>query len=92
MASGASVESVAVQSGMAVCKTCIRELQTASTSLKRNYQNSGSGWKDQQYARLGAILGECCSALEKPIGELNECLGSLQKLLEAVKGYDDVRL
>lgn len=92
MASGASVERTALQSGVAVCKTCIHELQSASRNLKRDYQNAGSGWRDQQYARLGGIVEECCSALEKPISELNDCQASLQKLLEAVAGYDDVTL
>lgn len=56
MASGVSVERTALQSGIGVCKTCIHELADASRTLKRDYQSAGSGWKDQQYARLGGII------------------------------------
>lgn len=92
MASGASVERVALQSGIQVCKTCIHELASASRTLKRDYQSAGSGWRDQQYARLGGIIEECCSALEKPISELEGCQASLERLLSAVAAYDDVSL
>lgn len=70
MASGVSVERTALQSGIGVCKTCIHELNDASRTLKRDYQSAGSGWKDQQYARLGGIIEECCSALENPSANL----------------------
>ena len=43
MASGVSVERTALQSGIGVCKTCIHELSDASRTLKRDYQNAGSG-------------------------------------------------
>ena len=90
MASGVSVERTALQSGIGVCKTCIHELSDASRTLKRDYQSSG--WKDQQYARLGGIIEECCSALEKPISELEGCQASLEKLLKAVADYEEVSL
>ena len=92
MASGVSVERTALQSGIGVCKTCIHELSDASRTLKRDYQSAGSGWKDQQYARLGGIIEECCSELEKPISELEGCQASLEKLLKAVADYEEVSL
>lgn len=92
MASGVSVERTALQSGIGVCKTCIHELADASRTLKRDYQSAGSGWKDQQYARLGGIIEECCSALEKPISELEGCQASLEKLLSAVSAYEEVKV
>ena len=82
MASGVSVERTALQSGIGVCKTCIHELSDASRTLKRDYQ----------YARLGGIIEECCSALEKPISELEGCQASLEKLLKAVADYEEVSL
>lgn len=92
MASGVSVERTALQSGIGVCKTCIHELSSASRTLKRDYQSAGSGWKDQQYARLGGIIEECCSSLEKPISELESCQVSLEKLLSTVTAYEEVSL
>lgn len=92
MANGVSVERSALQSGIGVCKTCIHALTNASRTLKRDYQNAGSGWKDQQYARLGGIIEECCSALENPISELEDCQASLEKLLNVVAAYEEVSL
>ena len=37
-------------------------------------------------------LEECCSALEKPISELEGCQASLEKLLSAVSAYEEVNL
>ena len=57
MASGVSVESAAIQGGIGCCKTSIHELESASRSLQRAYQQAGSGgWKDQKYAALGGIV------------------------------------
>lgn len=93
MASGVSVESAAIQGGIGCCKTSIHELETASRSLQRSYQQAGSGgWRDQKYAALGGIVEECCSALTKPISELQDCMGKLQELLKAVGSYEDVSL
>ena len=92
MVSGVSVERTALQSGIGVCQTCIHELTYASHTLKQDYQMAGYGWKDQQYARLGGIIGECCFALEKPISELEGCQASLEKLLSVVTAYEEVNL
>ena len=84
MASGVSVESAAIQGGIGCCKTSIHELEAASSSLQR--------WKDQKYAALGGIVEECCSALTKPVSELQECMGKLQDLLAAVQEYESTSL
>ena len=93
MASGVSVERAAVQGGIGCCKTSIHELESASNSLQRSYQQAGSGgWRDQKYAALGGIVEECCSALTKPIGELQECMRKLEDLLNAVNEYEATSL
>ena len=49
MANGVSVESAAIQGGIGCCKTSIHELESASNSLKRAYQQAGwVGWKDKK--------------------------------------------
>lgn len=93
MASGVSVESAAVQGGIGCCKTAIHELQSAASSLKRSYQQAGSGgWRDQKYTALGGIVEECCSALNKPISDLQDCMSNLQNLLAAISAYESVGL
>lgn len=93
MSSGVSVERAAIQGGIGCCKTAIHELESASKSLQRSYEQAGSGgWKDQKYAALGGIVGECCSALTKPVSELQDCMGRLNELLAAVDEYEQGNL
>lgn len=93
MASSVHVEAAAIKSGIGVCKTSIHELQSASKSLHQSYESAGSGgWRDEKYARLGAIVEECRSSLEKPIGELEGCQSDLQELLSTVHAYDQAGL
>lgn len=89
MASEVAVERAAVQGGIGCCKTAIHELETASRDMKRSYQQAGSsGWKDKKYAELGGIVEECCSALTKPIADLQQCMSSLQDMLTAIDEYE----
>lgn len=93
MGSGVSVESSAIQSGISCCRTSIRKLESASKGLRHSYQQAGSGgWNDQKYTKLGGIVGECCSALTKPISELQECVVKLNDLLQAVRDYEQITL
>lgn len=93
MANGVSVERAAVQGGIGCCKTSIHELEGASQSLKRSYQQAGSGgWRDQKYAQLGGIVEECCSALTKPIADLQECMVKLNALLQSIDSYESINL
>lgn len=92
MASDVSVERAAISGGIGCCKTSIHELQSAASSLKSDYGKAGQGWKDQKYAALGGIVDECCSALTNPISELQECIGTLQDLLNSITDYESVNL
>ena len=93
MGLGVSTQSDVVKSGIACCRTAIHELEAAYGGLKQSYTKAGSGgWKDQKYAALGGIVEECCSALTKPIGELQDCVGKLQELLAAIEEYESTNL
>lgn len=93
MANGVSVEKTAVQGGIKCCKVSIQELESASRTLKYNYQSAGAGgWRDQKYAALGRIIEECCNALETPVDELEECMKKLKALLAAVEKYESMNL
>lgn len=93
MAANISVERASINGGIGCCKTAIHELKQAAHSLDNSYKNAGSGgWKDQKYAALGGIVEECCSALNEPIDELEDCIVKLQDLLDAVNEYDEVDL
>lgn len=76
----------AAKGGVAICK---HEITEAVRTLKQQYQNAGMGWKDEKYQKLGAIIEECCDALNKPITELDSCSDDLDALIRAVSAYED---
>ena len=93
MSNGVSVDSAAVQAGIKCCDTSIRELEKASQDLNKGDQQAGdNGWRDSKYERLGEIVNECRDALEKPVGELNQCKEKLKALLEAIINYEQNKL
>ncbi len=93
MASSVLVESESIKGGIACCKIAIYELESASASLQRSYQQAGSGgWKDQKYAALGGIVEKCCSDLKSPIDDLQDCISNLNDLLQAVLEYEQTNL
>lgn len=93
MASGVSVEQAAIRGGIGCCQTSIRELESAARELRQSYQQAGrGGWRDQKYAALGGIVDECCGALTRPLGELEDCMKKLNDLLRAVAEYEQVNL
>lgn len=90
MAGGISVERAGLQSGVGVCKTCIHELQSAAQSLQNSYQNAGSGWKDENYAKLGQIVEECITALRQPIPDIEESMNTLNEMLSIMDEAEEV--
>lgn len=90
MASGISVERAGLQSGVQVCKTCIHELQSTVQSLQRSYQNAGSGWKDENYAKLGRIVEECIAALKQPIPDIEDSMNTLNEMLSITEQAEDI--
>ena len=93
MANRVSVERASVQGGITCCKTSIRELEEAARSLQRRYQEAGAGgWKDSKYTALGVIVNDCCGALTRPVGELQECMRKLEELLRAINEYEKTGL
>lgn len=90
MANGISVERNGLQSGIAVCKTCIHELQSTATLLQQSYQNAGSGWKDENYAKLGSIVEECIAALKAPIPDIEDSMNTLNDMLRIMDEAEDV--
>ena len=81
MASGISVERAGLQAGVQVCKTCIHELQSTVQELQRNYQDAGSGWRDDNYAKLGGIVDECIEALKKPIPDIEDSMNTINEMI-----------
>ena len=89
MASIVSVTPAAINGGINCCKVSIQKLESAARQLQQNYQRAGAGgWSDSKYRDLGSIVSECNDALTKPVTQLTECIGKLQRLLEAVNEYE----
>lgn len=90
MANGISVERAGLQAGVQVCKTCIHELQSTARTLQSSYQNAGSGWKDENYAKLGRIVEECIAALKQPIPDIEDSMNTLNEMLSIMDQAEDV--
>ena len=90
MANGISVERTGLQAGVQVCKTCIHELQSTARSLQNSYRNAGSGWKDENYAKLGGIVDECLEALNEPIPDIEDSMNTLNEMLRIMTLAEEV--
>lgn len=90
MANGVSVERAGLQAGVQVCKTCIHELNSTAQHLQNSYQNAGSGWKDENYAKLGRIIEECIEALKKPIPDIENSEQTLNAMIGIIDRAEDV--
>lgn len=78
-----------LKNGINACGVCTHELQLTAQQLQRDYQSAGSGWKDEQYANLGASVEDCCSAIMAPIPQLENCQKWLEELADLVGKYED---
>lgn len=90
MANGISVERVGLQAGVQVCKTCIYELRSTAQSLQNSYKNASSGWKDENYAKLGGIIEECIEALKQPIPDIEDSMSTLNEMLSIMEDAEEV--
>lgn len=90
MANGISVERAGLQSGVQVCNTCIHELKSTAQSLQNSYQNASSGWKDENYAKLGRIVEECIAALKEPIPDIEDSMKTLNEMLSIIDQAEEV--
>lgn len=85
-----SAESVGLKAGVQVCKTCIHELKYAARELQKNYQNAGSGWKDENYAKLGEIVEECIEALKRPVSDIEDSMSTLNEMIKIIEQAEDI--
>ena len=90
MANGISVERAGLQAGVQVCKMCIHEFSIYCTISSSSYQNASSGWKDENYAKLGRIVEECIAALKQPIPDIEDSMNTLNEMLSIMDQAKDV--
>lgn len=90
MASGINVERQGLQGGVGVCQTCIHELQTNAKSLQSAYSGAGSGWSDENYAKLGHIIEDCVSALLAPISDIEASMETLNHMISIVDDSESI--
>ncbi len=90
MASGISVERAGLQAGVQVCRTCIHELEAAVRDLKDSYANAGSGWHDENYAKLGRIVEECVSALKAPVPDIETSMQTINDMIRIMDQAEEI--
>lgn len=89
---GVSVEAAAVSGAISLCQQSIQQFTKASSDLNKKYQTAGASWKDSKYQQLGGIVGECTSALAKPIKQLEDCVQKLTALQKAIAEYEQTSI
>ena len=92
MSLSVSSSSTVIRSGIACCQTAMHELGAAASELLSAYSNAGSGFQDEKYQQLGRIVEECASAINKPVGDIEDCVNTLNQLLKAVETYEQINL
>lgn len=85
---GVSVEAAAVSGAISLCQQSIQQFEKASGDLSKKYQAAGTTWKDEKYKKLGGIVTDCTTALNKPIKELQDCVKKLTALQKAIAEYE----
>lgn len=90
MANGISVERSGLQAGVQVCKICIHELQSTAKYLENSYKNAASGWKDENYAKLGRIVEECIAALKQPIPDIQDSMNTIDEMIRIMDDVENV--
>ena len=90
MAGGISVERAGLQAGVQVCRTCIQELETAVRELLDSYADAGSGWHDENYAKLGRIVEECVSALKAPIPDIQNSMATINDMIRILDQAEEI--
>lgn len=88
MQANADMQSLkAARGGIGICK---HELQEAARSLRAHYDAiSGWGSSDAKYIKLGGIIDECCTALNQPVKQLEQCAEEITGLIKALEDYEN---
>lgn len=89
---GVSVESAAVAGAISLCQQSILQFNKAAGDLTKKYQEAGTSWRDSKYQQLGVIVGDCTTALQKPVKELEDCVKKLTDLYKAISAYEQTSI
>lgn len=55
--------------------------------LKRDYDIVGTEWNDQQYQKLGDVIGEISTSISASYSKVSECTTRVQQLKRALEDY-----
>lgn len=88
----AKVDSGSISRAINLCNQATEYLQREISTLQSKYDAAGSGWKDEKYAQLGAIVSDCVQNLQKPIKGLTSCRETLQQISAALAEYEGVQI
>ncbi len=71
-------------------KKNIREIELISSGIEKA-RNSQSGWNDEQSQRYMDIMHQIALLTASPIEQINSVIPKLEKLAQALDGYNNVR-
>lgn len=93
MSGSVSVKKSSLESGIKCCKSSIEMLNNAAKKLRSEVNKAHDrGWKDEKSKQLALIIDDSVKSLENPVQGLNECLVKLEKLLDSINEYENLKL
>ena len=86
----ASVDSATLQRMIARCTEAASRLERTRDGLVDKHQSLASTWSDTKHRELGAIVGDCASAISSVTSILTDAARWLGELDAHVREYESV--
>ena len=86
-----SVDSSLILQAKKLCYSAQIEMQDAIDLLIKGMNSVSTGWKDQKAKEFKDIVHQCISSLKQPLDDLHRCDSYLQRLVQALKEYEDIK-
>jgi len=81
-----------IRNAVDICHRTLDVLRFSQRRMKDRYTDAGEGWNDDKYRRLGDIVNDCDSSIEKVVNELQDCISPLRAMLKALTDYESVNI
>lgn len=74
-----------------LCVSAENEMRSTITLLNKVMNSISAGWKDQKAKEFEGIVNQCITSLKNPLNDLHRCDSYLQRLVQALKEYEDIK-
>jgi len=89
---GVNTDSRIIQEAIDICNRAIEILRATQKGMISKYTEAGENWNDSKYHKLGEIVGDCDSTINKALVELDDCIAPLMSLDASIQEYLSVNI